>query len=543
MMTHDQLRRENRLVIAHMYFATIALMVGASFGLLQALSRAQWAAAPAWFDYYRLLTAHGVLNAIVFTTFFICGLATLLTYRAIPRERSLALGWIAFWVMAAGSAMAAVTILRGNATVLYTFYAPLKASPWFYIGTTLLVIGTWIVMIDLIANALWFWRNRPGERLPLVAHGSVTTFVMWFIATIGVAIEMLFFLIPWSLGLVPKVNVMFTRVLFWYFGHPLVYFWIMGAYLIWYNLVPKFYGGRVFSDALTRLAFILLLLLSTPVGLHHQFMEPGISPGWKWLHTMTTFGVVIPSILTAFAIFASFELAAQRAGVKGFAATIAWLPWKNPAFTGPALGMILFIFGGIGGLINASYAMDTVVHNTMWIVGHFHITVGGPVALSFLGAAYWIIPRLTGRRLWAPNLALAQTYTWFIGMAIMSTAMHWAGILGSPRRTDNVSYFGAAAATSWMPQMHWAAIGGTILFLSILMFVAVAIGTLFTPKTEMDPILPAAVEEEALATPAVLDRIGTWATVAIVLAVLAYAGPIHELLTMHTYGAAGMRTW
>ena len=538
-----QVLRENRLILAHLYFGTIALMVGASFGLLQALSRAQWAKAPVWFDYYRMLTAHGVLNAIVFTTFFICGLTTLLTYRAIPRERSLVIGWLAFAVMAFGSVMAAITILKGDATVLYTFYAPLKASPWFYIGATLLVVGTWIVMIDLIANALWYSRAHPGERLPLVVHGSVTTFVMWFIATIGVAIEMLVFLIPWSLGLVPTVDVMFTRVLFWYFGHPLVYFWIMGAYLIWYNLVPRFYGGKVFSDSLTRLAFILLLLLSTPVGLHHQFMEPGISAGWKWLHTMTTYGVVIPSVLTAFAIFASFELAAQRAGRKGLIATIAWLPWKNPAFSGPALGMILFIFGGIGGVVNASYAMDTLIHNTMWIVGHFHVTVGGPVALSFLGAAYWIIPRLTGRKLWAPGLALAQTYTWFVGMAIMSTAMHWAGILGSPRRTDDVTYTGMAAATSWMPQMHWAAIGGSILFLSILMFVAVAVGTLFTPKTESDPIVPAAVEAESMPTPAILDRIGTWATVAIVLAVLAYAGPIHELIAAHPYGVPGMRTW
>ena len=62
---------------------------------------------------------------------------------------------------------------------------------------------------------------------------------MWFIATLGVAAEMLFFLIPWSLDWVPTVNVMFTRMLFWYFGHPLVYFWIMGAYLIWYNIVPR----------------------------------------------------------------------------------------------------------------------------------------------------------------------------------------------------------------------------------------------------------------------------------------------------------------
>ncbi len=243
-MEQAQVRRENRLIIAYMYFATIALMVGASFGLLQTLSRARWASAPAWFDYYRMLTVHGVLNALVFTTFFICGLMTLLTYRAIPRERSLVVGWLAFWVMAVGTVAAAVTILTGNATVLYTFYAPLKASPWFYIGATVLVVGTWIVMIDLVANALWFWRHHPGERLPLVVHGSVTTFVMWFIATIGVALEMLIFLIPWSLGLVPAVNVMFTRILFWYFGHPLVYFWIMGAYLIWYNIVPKPTAGR-----------------------------------------------------------------------------------------------------------------------------------------------------------------------------------------------------------------------------------------------------------------------------------------------------------
>ena len=54
--------------------------------------------------------------------------------------------------------------------------------------------------------------------------------------------------------------------------------------------------------------------------------------------------------------------------------------------------MLLFIFGGFGGIVNASYSMDILVHNTMWIVGHFHVTVGGPVALTFIGAAYWLVP-------------------------------------------------------------------------------------------------------------------------------------------------------
>ncbi len=543
MIDEAQVSRENRLIIAYLYFATIALMIGAIFGLLQALSRARWFSAPPTFDYYRMLTMHGVLMALVFTTFFICGLATLFTYRSIPRRRSLTTGWTAFGIMSVGTLTAAVTILTGDATVLYTFYAPLKAHPAFYIGTTTLIVGTWVVLGDIVANVWWFQHNNPGQRLPLAVHSSAVTFLMWFIATIGVAIEMLFFLIPWSLGWTHTINVMATRILFWYFGHPLVYFWIMGAYMIWYNIVPTYYGGRIFSDTLTRLVFILLLLLSTPVGIHHEFVEPGISAGWKWLHTMTTYGVVIPSILTAFGVFASFELAAQRKGVRGLIGTIRFLPWANPAFAGPALGMLLFIFGGVGGVINASYAMDTLVHNTMWIVGHFHVTVGGPVALTFVGTSYWLIPRLTGHKLWAPKLALAQVYTWFVGMLIMSTAMHWAGILGSPRRTDDVSYAGTSAATAWMPQMHWAAIGGTLLFLSILMFVAVAVGTLFARERETRAIEFADVEPEAMQTPAALDRLGTWGVVAVCLAVLAYSGPVLELVQTHTYGAPGMRTW
>ena len=543
MTTDVQVRSENRLVLTHVYIATAALCVGAIFGLMQGMSRARWFSAPAWFDYYRMLTAHGVLMALVFTTFFICGLTTFLTYRAVPRQRSLALGWTGLAVMLVGTLAAAYEILAGNATVLYTFYAPLKASPIFYIGATLLVVGTWFVAADILTNAAWFRKNHPGERLPLVVHGSACTFVMWVIATIGVAIEMLFFLIPWSLGWTPTVNVMFTRMLFWYFGHPLVYFWIMGAYLIWYNVVPLFYNGKVFSDALTRLVFIMLVLLSTPVGIHHEFLEPGITAGWKWLHTMTTYGVVIPSIITAFSIFASFELAAQRKGQPGFIGAVRSLPWSNPAFSGPALGMILFIFGGFGGIVNASYAMDVLVHNTMWIVGHFHVTVGGPVALTFVGCAYWLVPRLTGRRLWAPKLALAQTYAWFIGMAVMSTAMHWAGLLGSPRRTDDVSYFGSTAAHVWMPEMTFAAIGGTILFVSILMFVAVAVGTLFTEKTDHDPVAFAPAEPAAQPAPAIFDGMGRWAVLAVVLAVLAYVGPVRDLLAQHVYGAPGMRTW
>jgi len=534
----------NLLALTHIYTSTLVLGIGALFGMLQGFSRANLIALPAYFDYYRMLTAHGTLMALVFTTFFITGLFTYATYDAIPRVRGLALGWIGYVVMLIGTVMATLTILSGNATVLYTFYAPLKASPFFYFGATLLVLGTWCVAADCIANIVWFKRRNPSERIPLPAFLATTTMIMWVIATLGVVAEMLL-LLPWSLGWTPGINVSLTRMLFWYFGHPLVYFWIMGAYLIWYTLVPTTYGGKVFSDALTRVAFVALLLLSTPVGLHHQFLEPGVSAGWKWLHMILTYGVALPSFMTAFAIFASFELAARRAGRRGFLATVRWLPWGDPRFAGPALGMILFIFGGFGGIVNASYSMDVLVHNTMWIVGHFHITVGGPVALTFIGASYGLIPVLSGRKLYAPRLALIQVYLWFVGMAIMSTAMHWAGLLGSPRRTSDVSYFGAQGAATWHPEMLAAAFGGTLIALSVLLFVIVATGTYVAnvPADEPQTFPFAPTEDEAMPTPPVLDRLGRWAVIALVLAVLAYAGPLTQQFQAHAYLAPGMRTW
>lgn len=536
---------ENLLVLAQIYTATFALALGSLFGLLQTFSRANFIVMPPEFDYYRMLTAHGVLLALVFTTFFIIGLFQFAIYRTIARPgRSLKLGWFGYAVMLLGTIMAATSILAGNASVLYTFYAPLKASPWFYFGATFLVLGTWVIAAEVIENVIWFKRRNASERIPLPAFIGATTMIMWVIATLGVVAEM-GLLIPWSLGWTSGIDVELTRMLFWYFGHPLVYFWIMGAYLVWYTVVPTTFGGRVFSDSLTRLAFIFLLLLSTPVGLHHQFLDPGISATWKWLHMALTYGVVVPSFMTAFALFATFEIAARRAGKRGFLAIVRWLPWKDPVFTGAALGMLLFIPGGFGGIVNASYSMDVLVHNTMWIVGHFHITVGGPVALTFMAVAYKLVPTLTGRKLFAPKLALAQTYVFFGGMSLMSLSMHWAGLLGSPRRSSDVSYAGSAVAAAWHPHMVAAAIGGIFLFISIVMFVIVAVGTRLQDERAIEPVpfAFAEVDPNAMSTPRVFDALGRWAGAALALAVIAYAGPMHEYLSQVHYLAPGMRTW
>jgi cytochrome c oxidase subunit 1 len=534
--------RENRLILAHIWVALGALFVGTSFGLLQVYSRAG-AHVTELFDYYRLLTAHGVLLAIVFTTFFICAIATYATYSTIPRpDRSLAIAWTAWAIMLFGTVMAAVEILAGNASVLYTFYAPLKASPWFYVGATLLVVGSWFVMVDILVQMRAFKKANPGKKVPLPTFISAITFLMWFVATLGVAGEMLL-LIPWAFGWTSGIDVHLTRLLFWYFGHPLVYFWILGAYIVWYTVLPNILRVPVWSDPLTRLAFLLIFVLSCPIGIHHELMDPGISPIWKMLQVGLTMTVVLPSLMTAFAIFATFEDYASRQGKTGFINILGALPWSNPAFTGIAFSLILFIFGGFGGIVNASYSMDILVHNTMWVVGHFHITVGGPVALTFLATSYLLIPKLTGRKLMTPRMATAQVTGYFIGMSIMSIGMHVEGILGAPRRTPTLDYGNAVLASSWEAWSILAAIGGTIVFANIILY-AFCLAGLWGIKARGETEFGFAQAEDPQSSPSWMNRLDLWTVATVVVVILAYAGPVWQHFHEGTlYLAPGMRTW
>ncbi|MHB8139839.1 MAG: cbb3-type cytochrome c oxidase subunit I [Vulcanimicrobiaceae bacterium] len=538
------MKAENRLILAHLYVAFAALAVGTTFGLLQTLSRAGAITMPVWFDYYRMLTAHGVLLALVFTTFFIVGLSTYAVYRTIPRRnRNLVIPWTGWWVMTIGTVMAAYEILSGGASVLYTFYAPLKADPWFYVGVALLIIGTWFVVLDFLMQA-GAWKAEHGrEKLPLPAFMALVNFIMWFLATIGVAFEVVVYLIPWAFGWTNGVDVLMTRMLFWYFGHPLVYFWMLGAYLIWYAVVPGMLKVPVFSDTLTRVAFILFLVLSLPIGIHHEFMDPGIADKWKLLVTFLTLAVVIPSLMTAFALFATFEEYAAKHGKFGFINIVRALPWADPMFAGITLAMILFIFGGFGGIVNASYSMDILVHNTMWVVGHFHITVGGPVALTFLASSYRLIPALTGRVLRFPGVARAQVWLWFIGMSIMSFGMHVQGLLGAPRRTANLTYGGIGVAPSWELWAILMAVGGVILLTSVVTFFTVLIGTLRNPERDSEAELTFAPSRPGDEPPFALGRLGVWAAVAVLLVIVAYGGPVYQHLSQPHFNAPGMRTW
>jgi cytochrome c oxidase subunit 1 len=365
---------------------------------------------------------------------------------------------------------------------------------------------------------------------------------MWTIASLGLAAEMLFMTIPWSLGWQTGTDALLARVLFWFTGHPIVYFWLLPAYISWYTLMPRQAGGRLFSDPLARGSFLLFLVLSTPLGFHHQFTDPGIHEGWKLVHAFLTFAVFFPSLLTFFNVVASLESGARARGGRGWFAWFGRLPWGDPSVAAQVLAMLTFAFGGIGGLINASASLNLLVHNTAWIPGHLHLTVGTAVTLSFMGITYWLVPLLRGRALWSRRLALVQVWVWVIGMFIFSNAMHRLGLMGMPRRT----MIGAAPyiQPEWKPLLPLVAIGGSLLTLSALLYFANLLLTLVASRV---PYTEGVVFAEAMSgvdhAPAVFDRFRPWLVLASILIVLAYGPSLARLIATTPFDTPGLRVW
>lgn len=526
-------KAERRLYMAFMYVAFISLFIGGLMGLLQTLVRSGEFTLPWGIDYYQILTVHGVILGLVLTTFFIIGFQYALMGKTVGiSKKQLKWGWISFWVMTIGTAMTAITILLGKASVLYTFYAPLKAHPVFYIGLALVVVGSWIAAFVNFRQFYVWKKAHPNEKSPLLAFMVVINMIMWFIATLGVAATVLVQFIPWSLGFTNTINVLLSRTLFWYFGHPLVYFWLLPAYMAWYAILPKIIGGKIFSDSLARFSFILFLFFSIPVGLHHQLTEPGLDSTWKFIQVVLTFMVVIPSLMTAFSMFATFEITGRKKGYGGLFGWLKHLPWKDVRFLAPFIGMLAFIPGGAGGIINASYQMNTIVHNTIWVTGHFHLTVATTVILTFFGISYWLIPHLTGRKLTKSvnRLGIIQTFVWAIGMLIMSSAMHIQGLLGGPRRSSFSEYGGTEQAAEWGAYQMAQAVGGSILFIAIILMVYIFIKmAFFTPKGEEE--FPIAQEEvDAEPTPKWTENWKLWIAITVLLIVFAYTVPIFDVI-------------
>ncbi len=535
-----------RLAKSYLLVAFSALLLGGSLGFMQGLNRAGLLELPVWLNYYQVLTAHGLLRVVVLPAFFTIGyFYAALSHTLgglLPRVRKMA--WIGFGMKITGFVLAVIPILMDDASVMYTFYPPLAASPYFYIGLVLIVLGVWMCAFGgFIQVAVWR-KKHPGEHVPILSFFATGVFVLLFFGSVPVAIEVLT-IIPWSFGWTETINVMVSRTLFWAFGHTLVNIWYLTAVSAWYVAVPKIIGGRQWSDLLTRVVIILMVILNIPGGFHHQIVDPGIPESVKYMHVFMSLSIGFPSLMTAFAMFAIFERTARKKGGKGLLGWYKKLPWGDVRFLAPMIAMISFIPAGAGGIVQSTNQLDQVVHNTLWVVGHFHLTVATSAVLTFFGISYWLIPYISGRVLTARmnRLGVIQSIIWTVGICFMSGAMHGVGLLGAPRRTAFTTYGDNATALSWDPYYMLMAVGGTLLIVGVIIQVFAVFHLMFrAPKGETEfPI--GDPEEGGSKTPYWTELWGRWILIMLFVVAMAYVIPLVDFIVDAPPGSPPFRTW
>ena len=521
-----------QLILAHFWLAFGLFAVALVLGAWQMLIRGpllSWIPDPEW--YFRSVTAHGTVMAYVFPTLVAMGFGYAISQAALNQALiGVRWAWLGLALVAIGAVTATIPVALGRASVLYTFYPPLIGDAFYYIGVVLVVVGSWF-WVALLSVNLGIWkRQHPDEPVPFAMFANVAGAYLWAWTSVGAALELVFQIIPAAIGLTSTIDAALSRVLFSWTLHAIVYFWLIPTYIAYYTIFPRAIGGRLYSDTMGRIAFILFLIVAMPIGIHHVFQDPQVGAGFKFIHSMFTALVTLPTLLTIFTICASAEIAGRLRGGRGPFGWIAALPWRNPIMLAVALSFVMLGFGGAGGIINMSYQLNSSIHNTQWITGHFHLIFGGAIVIMYFAIAYDLWPHLTGRALASERLMRLQLWLWFIGMIVTTFPWHYVGILGMPRRMAYYDYSNPALAPEAL-SVILSAFGGLILLAAGWLFVFILFGGHRGRVTAVGEYRFSTALHPPVALPAALNGFALWLALMIGLTVTNYGFPIATLLT------------
>jgi cytochrome c oxidase subunit 1 len=403
----------------------------------------------------------------------------------------------------------------------------------------LILLGSWFWIVVMVLNFRAWKRDNPGKAVPLSLFAITACALLWGWTTLGVISEISFQILPVAFGWRHTIDAGLARTLFSLTLHAIVYFWLIPTYIAYYTLMPQAAGGRLYSDTMGRVAFILFLVFSLPVGLHHLFMDPEHGSGMKFVQSMLTFMVVLPTLLTVYTITASLEIAGRLRGGKGLLGWIRALPWDEPMVLAVGLSLLLLGPGGFGGIVNMSYAMNAMVHNTGWVTAHFHLIFGGAVVIVYFAIAYELWPRLTGRPLTGKKTACRQLWLWFWGILVVTVPWHIAGLMGQPRRYAIFDYSDPSVART-APLVIMSVIGGFILLLSVILFFVVLVRSSIAERAgEMPAVRYALAVNPPRAVAPLLNGLGFWNAILFALLLISYGYPLGQFYFMHNQSSPG----
>ena len=394
------------------------------------------------------------------------------------------LAWLGFVLMVVGAGLANVAVLQGDSSVMFTSYVPMKATPHFYLALILFAVGALIGVCVFFGTLVIAKDEQTYEgSIPLVTFGALTAAII-AVYTIASGAIILIPTFLWSIGLIPDIDPLLYKLVWWGMGHSSQQINVSAHVAIWYMIAALLVGAKPLSEKVSRTAFLMYILFLQLASAHHLLAEPGLSSSWKIVNTSyMMYLAVMGSMIHGLTVPGSIEAAQRRNGYnKGLFEWLRKAPWGHPAFAGMFLSLVFFGFvGGISGVVLGTEQLNLLMHNTLYVPGHFHGTVVAGTTLAFMAATYIVLPLIFQRDIIWPKLAQWQPYLFGIGAVGISLFMMGAGTLGVSRRHWDITFtdaelgFAHSAGAFLMLGLNGmfavlAAIGGII-------YVLVVVGT------------------------------------------------------------------
>jgi cytochrome c oxidase subunit 1 len=406
--------------------------------------------------WYALMTAHGLGAFLGWAGFAVMGLSWWVLARVgVPLGR---LGnWMAhttFWSMIVGVVGVLVSTLGLSFAGSWVFLYPLpfnSAGQWGDAATAIFLASVLIVGVSIITWGVGILAAVMGPGLGGASRSPFNRFgvalglgILWprtfassravpyaVIPLTVIAIDMIMATLPLAALLVEMIVQTFANVsvdpllaknVLWWFGHPVVYLLLFPAVAIYYHLVPRFAGRPLVAGNVISVAWIIAAIANVVVWSHHVYLdhpEGGIQGSIGLSMQFSTYALTLPSALSLFAL----------------GATIYRSKWTwNAATTALFLGLVSWLVSGLSGVVNATIAFNEVVHNTLWVVGHFHHMALLNIGLVIFAGIYAYLPGLFGRELWSDTLGRWHIWITFVFGTLNSIFWMAQGIDGAPRR-------------------------------------------------------------------------------------------------------------
>jgi cytochrome o ubiquinol oxidase subunit 1 len=412
--------------------------------------------------YNQIFSSHGTIMIFFVAMPFVIGLMNFV----VPLQlgvRDVAfpvLNSVSFWLTASGALLINVSLVIGNfARTGWMCYPPLSELAFsqdvgvdYYLWLLLISgIGTLLAGINMVTTILKL--RAPGMtyfRMPVFCWSALVSSILIVVAFPVLTATFVMLLLDRHLGAHfftndAGGNMMMYVNLFWAWGHPEVYILILPAFGIFSEVIATFSGKPLFSYHSMVYALLAICVLSFMVWLHH-FFTMGASADVNAFFGIMSMIIGVPTGVKVFNwLFTMFR---------------GRLVFRTPVLF--SLGFIVtFVIGGMTGVLLAVPPIDFVLHNSVFLVAHFHnVIIGGVVFGAMAGYNYWF-PKAFGFTL-SEGWGKASFWCWIIGFYLAFTPLYVLGLMGMTRRLQHI------ADPTWRPLLLVAELGAIVIFLAIL---------------------------------------------------------------------------